>query len=111
MTPTWTMPTPEPIAVEWLKFRVPQAEQANFIQRDQEIWTTTLAQQQGFIQKSTWIDPAHPDEIVVVVRWQNRGLWKSISPTLLAATEQRFIQALGQTYPLLEQKEYQEALI
>ncbi len=102
-TPLQTMDHP---AVEWLKFRVPPQEQAFFLQKDDEIWTPVLASSPGFVGKEAWQHPYHADEVILVIRWTSRDDWKAIPEDLLDQTTQRFNEAVGADYPLLEATEF-----
>ncbi len=94
--------------IEWLKFQVPEALRERFIQVDEEIWTTALAQYPGFMGKEVWLSPEQPDEIVFVIQWGSLEAWKSIPETVLKATEQQFAEKLGHaSYTLAEAKAYQ----
>lgn len=94
------------MVIEWLKFNVNPELRERFVEQDQAIWTKTLSQQPGFLGKEIWINPANPEEIILVIRWQTREQWKAIAPELLAETEKLFQQAMGKdTYEMLETKE------
>ncbi len=96
------------MVIEWLKFKVDPKIRERFVERDQAIWTKTLARQPGFLGKEIWINPDSPDEIILVIRWQTREQWKAIAEELLAETEQKFQDAMGNdTYKMIETKEHQ----
>ena len=92
--------------VEWLKFRMDPAQRQHYIDTDSAIWTPTLAQYPGFIDKATWLDPAHDDEVVLVIRWASREQWKAINEDELTEITQRFDEAFGASYDMLESKEF-----
>ncbi|MDZ7958879.1 MAG: TIGR03792 family protein [Aulosira sp. DedQUE10] len=95
------------MVIEFLKFKIASEMQEIFIEKDTEIWTTALAQYPGFLGKEVWINPQDPTEIIFVIRWATREQWQVISPEELAAVEQKFAAALGDTYELVELAEYQ----
>ncbi|MEB3311384.1 MAG: TIGR03792 family protein [Snowella sp.] len=95
------------MVIEWLKFKVDPEVRERFVEQDQAIWTKTLSQQPGFLGKEIWINPTLPNEIVLVIRWQTREQWKAIAPELLAETERKFHQVMGNdTYEMLEAQEH-----
>ena len=94
------------VVIEWLKFRVTPEERERFIQKDEEIWTETLAKYTGFLGKEVWLSP-NPDEVVLIVRWRTKEDWHSIPLDVLQETEGRFAIAFGQPYDLVEEGEYQ----
>lgn len=99
--------TPQPaMVIEWLKFRVPNAQRARYLAIDDEIWTSALATYPGFLDKTTWLDPNQDDEVVFVISWATREQWKAIPEDDLMQINQRFDQALGFDYEMLESKEF-----
>ncbi len=95
------------MVIELLKFQVSPEVREKFIQKDEEIWTKFLASCQGFLGKEVWINPHTPSEVILVIHWENRELWKSISQISLAQTQAKFEQEVGQYYPIQECLEYQ----
>jgi uncharacterized protein (TIGR03792 family) len=93
------------MTVEWLKYQVSKEDAASFLKADAEIWTTILSRQPGFISKQVWVNPEKPDEINLVICWQSKEHWKTISQTLLQATDKRFVEAVG-CFELTEVLEY-----
>jgi uncharacterized protein (TIGR03792 family) len=93
-------------SIEWLKFRVPPQQQDRFIQLDEEIWNPVLATSPGFAGKEIWQSPEELDDVILVIHWTNRSEWKAISQDLLDETTERFNEALGEEYPLVEAKEF-----
>ncbi|MFB2935131.1 TIGR03792 family protein [Aerosakkonemataceae cyanobacterium BLCC-F154] len=95
------------MVIEWLKFQVDLERREEFIQKDMEIWTPVLAQSPGFLAKEVWINPDSPAEVIFVIHWASHEQWKSVSQKLLDETEQRFAEAMGNSYQMLESQEYQ----
>lgn len=95
------------MVIEWLKVRVSPELRELFVQKDNEIWTATLAKYPGFLGKEVWIDPSAPNEVVLVIRWANREAWKSVPASELEATEARFTQQMGKVSPIVQAGEYQ----
>lgn len=96
------------MVVEWLKFRVSASSRDRFLQLDREIWTATLQQCDGFVQKAIWVSPEQPEALICVIHWASHTQWKAIPESLLIATETRFQRAMGDaTYQLLEAYEFE----
>lgn len=93
--------------IEWLKFQVAPEQREQFVQKDEEIWTATLAQYSGFLSKETWISPEDLAEVILVVHWASFEAWQSVPTQVLDQAEARFRQAMGDTYKLIEGKRYQ----
>ncbi len=89
------------MVIEKLTFRVPACDQQQFIAADSEIWTPTLAAQDGFLGKEIWRDTGSVETIHLIIRWKSRAQWKAVPHDLLAETDQRFAKALGKVYPVL----------
>ncbi|NEO27376.1 MAG: TIGR03792 family protein [Kamptonema sp. SIO4C4] len=94
------------MVIEWLQFWVNPQEREKFVQADTKIWTPVLARYPGFCGKEVWVAPDSP-EIIIIVRWETREQWKAIPQAVLTDTEAQFAQVMGNTYDLLEVKEYQ----
>ncbi|NJR38961.1 MAG: TIGR03792 family protein [Leptolyngbyaceae cyanobacterium CSU_1_4] len=95
------------MVIEWLKFTVVAELREQFVQRDAEIWTPVLAQYSGFLSKEVWISPERLDEVIAVIRWQSLEQWQAIPTSVLDETEARFLEAMGNTYKLIEASPYQ----
>ncbi|MEM7066109.1 MAG: TIGR03792 family protein [Cyanobacteria bacterium P01_B01_bin.77] len=99
--------TPQPsMVIEWLKFRVDAAQRDRYLAIDDEIWTSALATYPGFLDKTTWLDPKHDDEVIFVISWATREQWQAIPEEELEQINQRFDAALGLDYEMLESKEF-----
>ena len=98
------------MVIEWLKFRVDSESRENFIQKDEAVWTASLATYPGFLGKEVWIEPNEPDKVIFTIRWQTREQWKSIPTKDLSEIEQQFSTAMKKmniNYKMIESKEYQ----
>ncbi|HEY9769181.1 MAG TPA: TIGR03792 family protein [Coleofasciculaceae cyanobacterium] len=98
------------MVIEWLKFRVDSKSREQFIQKDEAIWTASLATYPGFLGKEVWIDPLAPERVIFTIRWQTREQWKSIPAKDLAAIEQKFsaiMREMNINYKMTESKEFQ----
>ncbi|MDJ0554124.1 MAG: TIGR03792 family protein [Microcoleaceae cyanobacterium MO_207.B10] len=93
--------------IEWLQFKIEDSLKEKFLQKDREIWTSFLALQMGFLKKEVWLNDYRGNEVIIVVYWESREQWKSISQVLLRETEYKFREAVGmENYSLLESREY-----
>ncbi|MEM8714831.1 MAG: TIGR03792 family protein [Cyanobacteria bacterium P01_G01_bin.4] len=74
---------PNPVVVEWLEFRVPLEEQAEFLAKDEQIWTAALRQQSGFLHKSIWTSPDRPEFVTLAIYWASREDWFAFPEALI----------------------------
>ncbi|MEM9979557.1 MAG: TIGR03792 family protein [Cyanobacteria bacterium P01_D01_bin.2] len=94
------------MVIEWLKFKVDPTQRSRYLAIDEQIWTSALETYPGFLDKTTWLDPAHDDEVIFVIAWATREQWKAIPESELEQINQRFDAALGFDYTMLESKEF-----
>lgn len=96
------------MVIEWLQFKVSPEYREKFVQKDQEIWTTTLARFPCFLGKEVWINPEVPDEVILVARWRTYEEWQSLPRPPLEEAERKFAEAMGaNTYELMKLSSYQ----
>jgi uncharacterized protein (TIGR03792 family) len=95
------------MVIEWLKVKVPLEKRERYIQKDAEIWTAVLSQYPGYVGKEIWLNPKDDSELVLVIYWQSKDAWKSIPASVLEETDRRFTEAMGESFPFLEEGEYQ----
>ncbi|MBN8560561.1 MAG: TIGR03792 family protein [Leptolyngbya sp. UWPOB_LEPTO1] len=95
------------MVIEWLKVKVPIELRETYIQKDAEIWTATLSKYPGYVGKEIWLNPQDESELTMVIHWETKDAWKNVPASVLEETEERFVKAMGQSFPFLEQKEYQ----
>jgi uncharacterized protein (TIGR03792 family) len=95
------------MVIEWLKFNVSPELRETFVQKDAEIWTPTLAQYPGFLNKEIWISPDNLGEVIAVVHWQSFEQWQAVPADVLEQTEAKFQAAMGDTYQMVETGKYQ----
>ena len=84
------------MVIEWLKFKVKEKSREEFIHQDRLIWTDFLSSTSGFLGKEVWIDPRNPEHIILVIRWNTREEWKSISAEDLKKVTQHFDAVMNQ---------------
>lgn len=99
-------PSQPSMVIEWLKFRVNPTQRDRYLEIDDEIWTAALKTYPGFLDKTTWLDPNHDDEVIFVITWATREQWKSIPEAELDQINQHFDATLGFDYDFLESKEF-----
>jgi uncharacterized protein (TIGR03792 family) len=95
------------MVIEWLQVRVAPELREKYIHKDEEIWTAFLATCPGFLGKEVWLNPNEPTEVILVIRWATREQWKSVPPERLEEIERQFVQAMGETFPIVQSAEYQ----
>jgi len=85
--------------VEYLIFQVADSTKIeSFIELDDQIWTSFLSKQPGFISKEVWINENQPGEIHTILIWENMDGWKSIELSELKRIDQVFKQAFGSEF-------------
>jgi len=67
----------EPITEE-LRLKVPSEYKDNWIKAEKEVWEPWLANKKGFLGREIFYNK-EKEEALVLVRWSNKKLWKSIS--------------------------------
>ncbi len=95
------------MVIELLKFKVPSEKREEYILKDAEIWTTSLARYPGFLGKEVWINPNVPEEVTFVIHWATKEDWKAIPVKDLDAISEKFDRALGFTCEMIESSEFQ----
>ena len=96
------------MVIEWLQFQVQEEVREQFVQIDEEIWTTALSSYSGFLGKEVWISPDNLGEVTMVIRWDSTDSWFSIPGSDLQKIDEQFADAMGRdTYDLIASKQYQ----
>ena len=63
---------------EELRLRVPSEYKDNWIKAEKEVWEPWLATKKGFLGREIFYNK-EKEEALVLVKWSNKKLWKSIS--------------------------------
>jgi len=84
------------MVIEWLRFKVQERHREKFIYHDRLIWTEFLSSVSGFLGKEVWIEPQNSNNIVLVIRWNTKEEWKSISSEDLDKVKQHFDAVMNQ---------------
>ncbi len=73
--------------IEMLRAKCVPGRREEWLVRDAEIWTPALAAHDGYISKEVWPSIDHPDEVVIIVRWESLAQWKSFPDELNVALD------------------------
>ena len=68
----------EDLITEELRLRVPLEYKDNWIKAEREVWEPWLANKKGFLGREIFYNK-EKEEALVLVKWANKKLWKSIS--------------------------------
>ena len=68
----------ENLIIEELRLRVPSKYKDNWIKAEKEVWEPWLANKKGFLGREIFYNE-EKEEALVLVKWANKSLWKSIS--------------------------------
>ena len=68
----------EDLITEELRLRVPLEYKDNWIKAEREVWEPWLANKKGFLGREIFYNK-DKEEALVLVKWTNKKLWKSIS--------------------------------
>ena len=64
--------------IEELRLRVPFQYKDNWLNAEKEVWEPWLANKKGFLGREIFYNK-EKEEALVLVKWANKSLWKSIS--------------------------------
>ena len=64
--------------IEELRLNVPFKYKGTWLKAEKEIWEPWLSSQNGYLGRQIFYNQNH-EEALVLVRWENRNLWKKIS--------------------------------
>ena len=64
--------------IEELRLRVPSKYKDNWINAEKEVWEPWLENKKGFLGREIFYNK-EKEEALVLVKWENKKLWKSIS--------------------------------
>ena len=70
--------TRKSLIIEELRLRVPSQYKDNWINAEKEVWEPWLANKKGFLGREIFYNK-EKEEALVLVKWANKSLWKSIS--------------------------------
>ena len=76
------------IVIEELRLKVPSEFKKIWLQAEKEIWDPWLSNQDGFLGRQIFWDK-EKEEALILVNWENKKLWKSISCLLYTSPSPR----------------------
>jgi uncharacterized protein (TIGR03792 family) len=76
------------VVIEFLSFRVPVDERAEWMQVEEATWSRFLERQDGFLGKQLWVDVDDPDHVHAMIQWTSLEHWKSIPDDELSAVDE-----------------------
>ena len=74
--------------IEFLTFRVPLDERAQWMLNDEATWSRFLERQDGFVRKQLWADVDDPDHLHAMIEWESLDQWKAIPHDQLTAVDE-----------------------
>lgn len=77
------------VVVEHLRLRVPADAREAWLEAERQSWEPWLAEQEGFLDRQLYWDPAR-EEGTVLIRWVDRRHWKAIPAEDVEAVQRRF---------------------
>ena len=87
------------LIIEMLVVNVRAGDMERYLTIDNQIWTSFLRQQDGFISKhnllSTHTTANNATEVYHIIEWQSYNQWKKIPSDQLTKITAQFIQAMG----------------
>jgi uncharacterized protein (TIGR03792 family) len=96
------------MVIEWQKIRVNPKLRDGCLEKDQAIWTSGLAGEDGFLGKEVWLGEA--SEVILVIRWRSEEDWKAVAQERLDDLERRFREAVSKDdWELVETRSFRVA--
>ena len=77
------------IIVEELQLKVPSKYKEVWLKAEKKIWEPWLSIQNGFLGRQIFWDK-EKEEALILVQWQNKKLWKSISMSEVNKIQEKF---------------------
>ena len=68
--------------IELLRVKCVPGRRDEWLARDAEVWTPALAAHDGYLSKEVWPSIDHPDDVVIIVRWESLAQWKTFPDDL-----------------------------
>ena len=79
------------IVIEELRLKVPANFKEAWLQAEKNIWDPWLSKQNGFLGRQIFWDK-EKEEALILVKWENKKLWKNISMEEVNEIQERFEQ-------------------
>ena len=80
---------PKEAVVEHLKLDVPKKYKLAWLKAERGSWEPWLLKQDGFLGRQLFWDPKD-EEAILLIGWESRAVWKSISQTEVNLVQQDF---------------------
>ena len=77
------------MVIEELRLKVPADVKAAWLNAEKEIWEPWLSSQDGFLGRQLFWDK-EKEEALILVNWENKKLWKSISMNEVNEVQEKF---------------------
>lgn len=77
------------MVVEELELAIPAERIADYVERDEAVWTAFLRTCPGFVRKEVWVPADRPGVVVVQIWWRSREQWKAITAEQVAEIDAR----------------------
>ena len=87
------------IVIEELRLKVPALFKEEWLQAEKNIWDPWLSKQKGFLGRQIFWDKKK-EEALILVKWENKKLWKNISLEEVNEIQERFEKNVQQSLQL-----------
>ena len=77
------------VVTEELRLKVPAKFKEVWLQAEKKIWDPWLSRQSGFLGRQIFWDK-EKEEALILVKWENKKLWKNISMEEVNEIQERF---------------------
>jgi uncharacterized protein (TIGR03792 family) len=95
------------MVIEMQRLRVKPEIRDQWVAADEEIWTTGLYREPGFVGKEVWIGEG--DEVLLVIRWRSQADWEEMPKPWQEALDRAFRQRMPEGWEIVEVRSYQVA--
>jgi uncharacterized protein (TIGR03792 family) len=75
------------MVVEMLTFAVAEADRAEWLRVEEQVWSRFLERQPGFVRKEMWVDVEDTASVHAMIWWESLELWQAISAETVAAVD------------------------
>ena len=77
------------LVIEELRLKIPSEFKKIWLQAEKEVWEPWLSIQDGFLGRQIFWDK-EKEEALILVNWENKKLWKSISMNEVNEVQEKF---------------------
>ena len=81
--------TNNPMVIEELRLKVPNKLKEVWLKAEKEVWEPWLSIQDGYLGRQLFWDK-EKEEALILVNWENKKLWKSISMNEVNKIQEKF---------------------